>query len=79
MDDFNSFARLKINFRPEHPSTLKTIFLRKPGKKFIQVLVGLCETEAQEKRIILDGTDNPTADSIYKVVVKFDDRLVTPL
>ena len=76
LDDFMPFVRIRMNFRPEKNTILKTLFLRKPGANFIQILIGKLEGTTEEQKLILEGTDDPNGQSVYKSVIKFDERLL---
>lgn len=76
LEEFSSYKQIKLNFRPEKDSTLKLLFLHTLGKKHVILLVGLVENPEEEKRLILDGTDEPDSLSVYTLEMKFGDDFV---
>jgi len=58
LDEFNSFHTIKLNFRPEHPTSVKVIFFTRPDRKLVHALIGVNLTEAQAKRSVLDEPDD---------------------
>ena len=79
MDEFSFYTFNRIDFRPNKPSKIRAVFCTiPPEKEFIEVCVGpiTLKNKAEAEKLLVEGTDDPKANSIYTCVIRFDERLI---
>lgn len=80
LEEFSTFAQVRLMYKPEKETTLKVVFWRNPEKKVIQALIGFkTDPTSFKDELIVEGTDDPDSPSDYIAMVKFDNRLLDHL